>query len=124
MATFQQYVRHPLFVVHSFQSNVIERWQKIVGEERFRVFVMDDLVSDPEGYRRALFMHIGLDGDACAIPAGFNKKADAYKAAMPAEFRAHLLDYFAEEYDRLGRLTNNRPLAWMPARLPISTAAE
>jgi hypothetical protein len=43
---------------------------------------------------------------------------------MPAEFRAHLLDYFAEEYERLGRLTNNRPLAWMPVRQPISTAAE
>lgn len=107
-AQFEDLVKHPMFVEHSFQSQAIHRWREIVGEQRFRVFVMDDLVSDPPNYRRAIFSYIGLRADDCTIPADYNKKANDQKLPLPAVFYGFLNDYFAEEYDALDRLIGGK----------------
>jgi hypothetical protein len=105
--------QRPGFAKHSLQSESIRRWRDIIGDERFRVFVMDDLVSDPVAYRRAVFNHIGLDADACTIEAGFNEKASKSKERMPETHRGFLLDYFGHEYEELRQLVTGPKPAWL-----------
>jgi hypothetical protein len=96
---------------HSYPSSVIERWQRIAGD-RFRVFVMDDLIADPGGYRREVFAHLMLDGDKCAAPAGLNRKADDAKERMPPDIMAFLDRMFSEERRTLQSMVGGRTGRW------------
>jgi hypothetical protein len=109
---FQQLIRLSRYETRSFPSQVISRWRDVVGNERFRVFVMDDLSGDAVAYRRSVFAHIGVDGDECTIAADFNKKAKHPKAPMPDSYRTFLLDYFGQEYEHLAQLVDIERLSW------------
>lgn len=98
---FAAQIRQNQFVQYSFQSDPIMRWSEIVGGDRFRVFVMEDMRDDAVEYRRAVFAFIGLDADECRIEAGYNKKEGNAKVPMPSEHRTVLLEYFDREYERL-----------------------
>jgi len=104
LADFKQLVESPRCRTQSFQSRHIQRWNDIMGSQRFRVFRMDDLKAEPPKYRRSVFGHIGLDGDECAIAADFNKKSGDRKALMPEDYRGFLQEYFEEEYEQLSQL--------------------
>jgi hypothetical protein len=105
LTAFKEITAEPVVRSHSFQSETIRQWRDIVGPERFRVFMMDDLIADPIGYRRAVFAHIGLNGDECTIEAGFNKKSKESKAPMPEAFRNYLVEYFGNEDENLSKAT-------------------
>jgi len=108
----QTHLEEEIVRILSFQSVTIERWRGLVGPERFRVFVMDDLIADPEAFRRELFDYIGLDAARCRIAAGFNKKAAHASLPMTPEIRAFLEERFGEERERLRRLVGGATLAW------------
>jgi hypothetical protein len=109
---FEKYTRLVAASTPSFQSEVIMRWRKVVGEDRFRVFLMDDLIADPEGYRRAVFGFVGLDGDLCTVEAGSNSKASLAKDTVPEAHRAFLTGFFSEERAKLMRLVPAAEAAW------------
>jgi hypothetical protein len=111
LATFREVIAGPKITRHSFQSKVIERWTKAAGS-RFRVFLFDDLVVDPDGYRRDLFQYIGLDPTSSRAQSNYNRKASEKSVPLPPAFRDALVDYFGDEFDKLKRLIGNR------ARLP------
>jgi LPS sulfotransferase NodH len=111
---FERLVRSPIIVNHSFQSEAIRRWRKIAGSERFRAFVLDDLLADAAAYRRAVFAHIGLNGDECPHDANYKRKADETKAIIPDGHRKFLLDYFAAEYQALKQLIDSSAVKSWP----------
>lgn len=99
----------------SFQSNVIKKWRRHLGLDRFKVFVMDDLLEVPELFRGDVFRYIGLDPNLCVMDAGFNKKEGRSKPPMPAAFKEFLNEYFENEHEVLRSLAkencvvSNRP---------------
>lgn len=94
-------IQRERYISPSFQSETIKRWREVLDRDRFRVFVMDDLRSDPVGYRRDVFAYLGLDADACRIEAGYNKKEGNAKVAMASELRTLISQYLGDEYERL-----------------------
>jgi hypothetical protein len=121
---FERLVLGPQYVSHSFQSNAIRRWLDIIGSERFAVFVMDELRVDPVGYRRAVFAYIGLNADECAVEAGYNRKTNERKTAMPDHYWDFLLDYFGEEYEKLAPFVDRRKIAWPPRNRNVAAPVE
>lgn len=106
------YLEEEIVRILSFQSVTVERWHRVVGSERFRVFVMDDLIADPGSFRSAVFDHIGLDPAHCGIAAGFNKKAAHASLPMTAEIGSFLEERFGAERARLQALVGGSTLAW------------
>jgi hypothetical protein len=96
----------------SFQSETILRWRAAIGE-RFRVFVMDDLVADPVAYRRAVFAYIGLDADRCSIDAAVTSNESAGKMPLMDGHRRILQDYFHNEYAALRTLLPGHSAHWL-----------
>jgi LPS sulfotransferase NodH len=123
---FERLVRSPIIVNHSFQSEAIRRWRKTAGPERFQAFVLDDLFVDAVAYRRAVFAHIGLNGDECPHDADYKRKADDAKAIIPEGHRKFLLDYLGAEYEALKQLIDNPAVkSWplQPARPAVPQAS-
>lgn len=123
LPAFKQIAAQPVIRSQSFQSKIIQTWRAIVGPERFRVFLMDDLVADPVAYRRAVFAHIGLNGDECKIEAGFNKKGKEPKVPMPEGFRNFLTEYFGDEYENLSKATQGCRLSAESGAASVSVQA-
>jgi len=111
----QAHLEEEIVRILSFQSVTVERWRRIVGSERFRVFVMDDLIADPEAFRRDLFGYIGLDAARCRIAAGFNKKAAHTSQPMSAGVADFLEERFGAERARLQAQVGGSTLAWARA---------
>jgi LPS sulfotransferase NodH len=112
---FERLIRSPIVVNHSFQSEAIRRWSEIAGPKRFRVFVLDDLLADAVAYRRAVFAHIGLNGDECPHVADYKRRADETKAIIPESHYKFLLDYLGAEYEALKQLIDNPAVkSWPP----------
>jgi hypothetical protein len=111
LAAFRNVIAKTAITKLSFQSHTIERWMT-AADGRFRVFLFDDLVVDPDGYRRDLFQYIGLDPTSSRAQSNYNRKASEKSVPLPPAFRDALVDYFGDEFDKLKRLIGNR------ARLP------
>lgn len=111
----QAHLEEEIVRILSFQSVTVERWRGLLGPERFRVFVMDDLIADPENFRRDLFGYIGLDAARCGIAAGFNKKAAHTSQPMSAGVADFLEERFGAERARLQALVGGSTLAWARA---------
>jgi Sulfotransferase family len=95
----------------NFQSRAIPIWREAAGD-RFKTFVMDDLKTDADAYRRAVFEHIGLNGDLCAIAANYNKKSTKVVLPLPPHFKTFLADYFRAETEALQSLLGGSTLKW------------
>jgi hypothetical protein len=102
--------------VRSFQSETIMRWRKFITDDRFRVFVIDDLVKDPAAYRKAVFEHIGLDSSLCTIAPEYNRKSgQGHPASLTAEYREILQRFFGDETKKLQDLVGGATLNWATA---------
>lgn len=97
------YLRTPGVAQHSFQSQTIDLWSEIAGD-RFTVFAMGDLIAEPVEFRRRIFHHLGLDGDLCALPAGYNKKSSQPKVELPDNLRTVIEEFLGDEPQRLDRV--------------------
>jgi LPS sulfotransferase NodH len=120
---FERLVRSPIIVNHSFQSEAIRRWHQIAGPKRFSAFVLDDLLADAVAYRRAVFAHIGLNGDECLNDASYKRTTNEAKAIIPDSHRKFLLDYFGAEYEALKQLIDSPAVkSWpLPSAPPVET---
>jgi hypothetical protein len=98
---FAKEIRLPNFRSLAFQSEAVVRLSRLLDDDRFRMFVMDDLRDNPIEYRRAVFAFIGLNADDCSLAADYNRKDGNAKLPMSPEHRAVLEDYFSDEYPRL-----------------------
>ncbi len=68
----------PLRLATHFEENGIEELDRqrrtvaiwsALAPRRFATFRVDKVRSEPDGLRRRVFSHLGLDGDLCSVPA-------------------------------------------------------
>jgi len=97
---------------YSYQSQTIKTWRALVGEERFKVFVMDELYVEADGFRRRIFDYLGLNADECTLPANHNRKTTELKIPVTDEMRGVLDKVFADERRELVRLVGGATQNW------------
>ena len=68
----------------TYQTEIVARWRRYVPEDRFGLFLFDDLVSDAEGLRARILSFLGADPrkPSGGAPAGYNRKRDPGKVPL------------------------------------------
>ena len=94
-----KFARRPMVRLRCTNTEVVRRWRAEVAEDRFGLFVFDDIRDEPVAARRAILAFLRADPEAPsgALPADFNRKSGERKVAMPDDIRAALVAEFADE---------------------------
>ena len=73
----------------SFQTDIVRRWRRFFPEERFGLFIMDDLIADPDLFRARVLTFLGADPEKRKGRRGadFNRKKDKAKIPLPDPVR-------------------------------------
>lgn len=92
-------VRRRFVAERSYPSRIVSRWRRHVPDSQFGLFLFDDLIADPAGFRRRVLAFLGGDPatESSVIPAAFNRKESREKAPLPPELGADLACHFAAE---------------------------
>jgi Sulfotransferase family len=116
------YLQLPAVTGMSFQSQVINRWADR-AIERFRVFPMDEMIAEPDKFRRGVFEYIGLDPDRCDLAADYNKEASQSKRELRDDLRQVILDFLGNEPDELEQALMRVGARQWPGTAPVPDAS-
>ncbi len=107
-------LRQRFVVERSYPSRIVARWRRHVPDERFGLYLFDDLVADPDGLRRRILSFLGGDPakESSIINAAFNRKEDREKAPLSPEVRAEIARHFAAELRAAGDAFGGAAMAW------------
>jgi hypothetical protein len=92
-------MRRRFVVERSYPSEIVARWRRHVPDERFGLFLFDDLVADADGLRRRVLTFLGGDPakESGVINATFNRKEDREKVPLSPAIRTEIAWHFAAE---------------------------
>jgi len=101
----------------TYQTEIVDRWRRYVPEDRFGLFLFDDLVSDAEGLRGRILSFLGADPrkPSGSAPAGYNRKRDPGKVPLSPELRDRLSRHLAKELIESARDFGGAAVGW-PAK--------
>lgn len=107
-------LRRRFVATRSYPTEIVARWRRHVADDRFGLFLFDDLLSDADGLRRRVLAFLGADPDkeSGPIPAAFNRKQDLEKAELPPEIRRCMARHFAEELRVAGSVLGGAAKNW------------
>ena len=103
------------FVVErSYPTKIAARWRKHVPDERFGLYLFDDLVADADGLRRRVVAFLGGDPnrESGTIPAAFNRKQEREKVALTPALRDQIARHFAAELKACGEVFGGAAKGW------------
>ena len=98
-AAVERLIRKDFVASRSFQTDIVRRWRRFFPEERFGLFIMDDLIADPELFRARVLTFLGADPEKRKgrRRADFNRKKDKAKIPLPDPVRRLLARQMAGE---------------------------
>lgn len=101
----------------TYQTEIVARWRRYVPEDRFGLFLFDDLQSDAERLRARILSFLGADPrkPSGGAPAGYNRKRDPGKVPLSPELRDRLSRYLAKELIESARDFGGAAAGW-PAK--------
>ena len=105
-----------------FPTEILDRWQAGLGEDRVKVFYFDDISQRPEPTLRNIVAYIGADyrRRIPAIPAGYNRKRGNEKVRFSAEAREWARQAFQPELEACAARFGPLGEAWLSAhRQPL-----
>ena len=90
---------HPDIITRSFQSTIVDRWQRHVRPELFHVYLFDDLQSDPVDLRRTILNFLGADPEKTSGRERADRKINETTAKLPltGQARSTLAQFFEQE---------------------------
>ena len=103
------------FVVErSYPTRIAARWRRHVPDDRFGLYLFDDLTANAEGLRRRVVTFLGGDPgrDSGAIPAAFNRKQEREKVALTPALRDRIARHFATELRACGEVFGGAAEGW------------
>lgn len=105
------FLKQPRVADRAFPSAIFERWSAAFS--RCRAYLLDDLITDPVGFRAGVIEYLGGDPRIDAGPgASFNAKQDDAKIELADWQRRQVFDYFAEERVRCAEVFGGAAEAW------------
>lgn len=100
----------------SFPTEIVRHWRKHAANLELRTFLLDDIASDPDQARRAIWQWLGADPNTpVELAANHDKKSRAEKLAMTDVAKAVLVEFFADEIRACAELLGGAAKAW-PAK--------
>jgi sulfotransferase family protein len=98
----------------SLPSRIVENWQRCAPQLRFRHFLFDDIVDEPEKARAEILTFLGADPakKSGELSAGYNRKASAKKLTLTADAKAVLVDHFRNELKFCAELFGGHARKW------------
>jgi len=107
-------LRRRFVATRSYPSEIVARWRRHVPDDRFGLFLFDDLVADADGLRARILAFLGADpGKASGtIPAAFNRKQELEKVPLAPALRERLARHFAGELKASGEAFGGAAKDW------------
>ncbi len=98
----------------TYQTEIVARWRRYVPEDRFGLFLFDDLLSDAEGLRARILSFLGADPHkpSGGAPAGYNRKNNPGKVPLSPELRSRLSRHLAKELVESARDFGGAAAGW------------
>jgi hypothetical protein len=89
LETTQYFFQHESRRKQHFPTEILDRWQAGLGEDRVKVFYFDDISRRPEPVLREIVAYIGADyrRRIPAVAAGYNRKRGNEKVEFSLEAR-------------------------------------
>jgi Sulfotransferase family len=117
----QRQLLHPDIVMRSFPSVIVERWQRHIRPELFRIYFFDALESEPMQLRRSIIEFLGGDPEKASRGVKPDQKINETKAklAMPDEAQATIARFFEAELRACASKLGGSAEKW-PARYGFS----
>ena len=95
-------------------SRAIDNWTRVFPEEQLLVCFFDDIASDPEGFMRRVFQHIGVsqpvDWDSMPLRKKVNRNPTR---DIPERFEAYLRELYGPEIEELRRRFGKTVDSWL-----------
>jgi hypothetical protein len=108
-------------LLRSYPSAIVERWQRYVHPDLFRIYFFDDLQRDPVALRRSILNFLGADPNKPSgrLTADHNSKAGMEKLRFADNVRYRMAQFFKKELKACAAKLGGAARDW-PARYGFS----
>lgn len=115
--TAQRLFHDPTRSLQHYPTAILDRWERVLGRGRVKLFYFDDIVQQPRDTFRSILEYIGSDfrEHFPLVPVGYNRKASQPRVTPSVEAREWVREAFQEELHRCAKRLLPHGEHWLSA---------